>query len=100
MCEKCSCEKSKNTPRDEEFVRQLKNRLSRINGQINGISRMLDENRYCGDILIQLAAAENALQAFGYEVLRDHLGSCVAEKLAAGDTDIVGETVDLIKKLK
>ena len=42
---------------------------------------MLDENRYCGDVLTQIAAAESALQALGYMVLRDHMASCVVEKV-------------------
>ena len=90
----------KHTPRDAEQVRQLKNRLNRMSGQLAGISRMLDENRYCGDILIQIAAVEKALQSFGYIILKDHMDTCVVEKIKAGDTEIVDETIELMKKLK
>ena len=97
----CSaCERHKKTPRSEQQVKQLKNRLARMSGQLNGISRMLDENRYCGDILVQIAAVESALQNFGYIILQDHLESCVAEEIRSGNTEILPETIDLIRKLK
>ena len=95
----CPC-RYKAAPRDEETLRRLRNRLSRVTGQLGGISRMLDEGRYCGDILTQLAAVESALEAFGYELLRDHMETCVTEQLRAGSTEIIGETVELMKKLK
>ena len=97
--EKCCC-RTKDTPRSEEQIRNLKNRLNRISGQINGISNMLDENRYCGDILIQLSAVESALQNLGYMILKDHLETCVSEKIASGDEGIYDETIELIRKLK
>ena len=87
-------------PRSEQELRLLKNRLKRMMGQLNGISKMLDENRYCGDILIQVAAVESALQSFGYLVLQDHLETCVVEEIQKGNTQIVDEAVELIKKLK
>ena len=88
------------TPRDEAELKQLKNRLNRMAGQLNGISRMLDENRYCGDIMIQISAVEQALQNFGYRVLESHMRACVAEELRAGNDEIIGETVELMKRLK
>ena len=96
----CPACHQRHTPRGEEELRQLKNRLNRMVGQLNGIGRMLDENRYCGDILIQISAVERALQNFGYQVLESHMEACVAEELRAGNTGIIGETVELMKKLK
>lgn len=93
----CRC---KNTPRDEETLKSLKNRLSRIIGQLNGIKNMLDENRYCGDILIQTAAAESALQSFGYLIFKEHMETCVVEEIRKGNDFIVDEAVELIKKFK
>ena len=95
----CACHQ-KAKPRSEKELKQLKNRLSRINGQLNGISKMLDENRYCGDILIQVAAVESALQAFGYQVLKTHMETCVTEEIQNGNLKVVDETVELIRKLK
>ena len=95
----CCCHQ-KTTPREEKERKQLKNRLNRIIGQLNGISKMLDENRYCGDILTQLAAVESALQSFGYEVLKEHMNTCVVEELGKGNTEIMDEAIELVKKLK
>ena len=95
----CSC-KHKSMPRSEDGVKQLQNRLNRIIGQVNGISKMLEDNRYCGDILTQVAAVESALQSFGYVVLKEHLNSCVVEAVQQGNTEIMDEAIELIKKLK
>ena len=89
------CPHHKATPRSEKELR-----LKRMIGQLNGIRKMLDDNRYCGDILIQVAAVESALQSFGYLVLQDHLQTCVVEEIQKGNTQIVDEAVELIKKLK
>ena len=98
--EKSCCCHQKATPRDEKELRQLKNRLSRMMGQLNGIGKMLDENRYCGDILTQIAAVESALQAFGYLILQEHMETCVVEEIRKGNTAVVEEAVELVKKLK
>lgn len=98
--ERCGCCRTKATPRQEKEQKQLKNRLNRIVGQLNGISKMLDENRYCGDILTQLAAVESALQSFGYVILKGHMETCVVEEINKGNEAIVDEVVELIRKLK
>ena len=95
-----ACHRQKHTPRSEESLKQLKNRLNRMSGQLNGIAKMLDENRYCGDILIQIAAVENALQAFGYIILQEHMETCMVEDIKDGNTEIIGEVFELMKKLK
>lgn len=94
------CCHTKHTPRTEAQQKLLQNRLNRITGQLNGISRMLDENRYCGDILIQVAAVESALQSFGYIVLQTHMETCVVEEVINGNEKIMEETIELVKKLK
>ena len=96
----CPACHQRRTPRDEAELKQLKNRLNRMVGQLNGIGRMLDENRYCGDILIQISAVERALQNFGATVLQSHMESCVAEEIRRGNPDIIAETMELVKKLK
>jgi len=60
-------------------------RLSRIEGQIRGLSRMVEEGRYCIDVLTQIAAARAALRRVEQEVLRDHLGHCVTHAMQSGD---------------
>ena len=69
-------------------------------GQLNGIEKMLDEGRYCMDILIQISALESALQSLGCRILHDHLETCVREKVQNNDKEVMDEVMTLIKKLK
>jgi DNA-binding FrmR family transcriptional regulator len=64
----------KSTP---DKQKKIKDRVNRIGGQIAGISRMIDEGRYCVDILTQIAAVRSALDTLGVELLTDHIESCV-----------------------
>ena len=63
----------------------LKKRLHRIEGQVRGIERMVDEDRYCIDILTQVGAVRTALESLGLEILEDHVTHCVKDALASGD---------------
>ena len=92
--------KHKARPRSDEELRQLQNRLSRITGQLNGIGRMLEENRYCGDVLMQVAAVEKALQALGYMILQSHMETCMVDEIEKGNMDVIDEIVGLVKNLK
>lgn len=94
------CCHTKHTPRSEVQRKNLQNRLNRMIGQLNGIGRMLEENRYCGDILTQVAAVESALQGFGYIVLKEHMETCVVEEVLKGNDKIMEETMELVRKLK
>lgn len=95
-----TCCHQKNTPRSEASKHQLQIRLNRMIGQLSGIKKMLDENRYCGDILTQVAAVESAMQSFGHIVLQNHMETCVVEEIQKGNSQIVDEAMELIKKLK
>lgn len=94
------CCKYKDLPRSDENIKKLDNRINRIIGQLGGIKKMIDENRYCGDILIQISAAEKALENLGYIILKDHIDTCVSDKIKNGDKTIVDETIELIKRMK
>lgn len=96
----CPVCRHKDRPRSGEQLRSLKNRINRINGQLGGISNMLDDNRYCGDILLQLAAVQSAVRSLSCEILRDHMETCVADEIKHGNTEIINETMELIKKLR
>lgn len=98
--ERDCCARYKKTPRSEEQLKTLRSRMNRIAGQVAGIQRMLDDNRYCGDILTQIAAVESALQSVGYLVLQEHMRSCVAEGVREGRDEMLDEAVELMKKLK
>ena len=75
------CCKQKKTPRDEELVNNLEKRINRISGQLNGVAKMIKENRYCHDVLIQIAAIESALKEVGFILLKDHMTSCVVDDI-------------------
>ena len=63
----------------------LVRRLHRIEGQVRGVERMVDEERYCIEILTQIAAATTALESLAFQILDDHVKHCVARALASGD---------------
>jgi len=79
-------------------------RLSRIEGQVRGVSGMVEDNRYCIDIVTQIAAVRAALKRVEQEVLRDHVAHCVEHAIASGDRDEqrqkVSELIDVLGKLK
>lgn len=93
----CDCQ-SKNTPRSPEMQRDLERRLNRAVGQLNGVKVMIQENRYCGDVLTQLTAAESAIRSVSTIVLQNHLETCVIEQIQEGNTEIIDEVMRLVKK--
>jgi DNA-binding FrmR family transcriptional regulator len=70
---------------------QLQKRLARVEGQVRGIAKMVEDDRYCIDILTQLGAVTTALEAVGMKVLEEHVNHCVAGALASGDPDAAQE---------
>ncbi|MEZ5855155.1 MAG: metal-sensitive transcriptional regulator [Hyphomicrobiaceae bacterium] len=62
-------------------------RLSRIEGQVRGLSRMVEEDRYCIEVVTQISAVRAALRRVEEEILRDHVAHCVEHAIASGDTD-------------
>ncbi len=79
--------------------KNLIHRLNRIEGQIRGIRGMVEKNAYCTDILIQIAAANAALNAFTKELLADHIKTCVAQDIRNGKDETVDELVATLQKL-
>ena len=69
----------------------LVKRLHRIEGQVRGIERMVEEERYCVDILTQIAAATTALETVAFKILDEHVSHCVSGALAAGDPEAAAE---------
>ena len=85
--------------RTEKEYKDLMNRLSRIEGQVRGVKKMVEDERYCIDILIQVGAINSALNAFSKELLTDHVKTCVVNDIKEGDGSKVDELCDTIKKL-
>jgi DNA-binding FrmR family transcriptional regulator len=76
---------------------QLVKRLHRIEGQVRGIERMVDEDRYCIDILTQIAAVKTALEQVGAKLLEGHVTHCVHDAIASGDAAAADEkTAELL----
>lgn len=73
-------------------------RLNRVNGQINGIKKMVEEDKECNDILIQIKAASKSLNSLSNYLLENHLYICVNDRIEKGDTDYIDELVDLFKR--
>ena len=97
MEQNCQCHKTKE--RGAEEYKKLMNRLNRIEGQIRGLKRMLENDAYCPDILIQAAAANAALNAFNRELLSNHIHTCVLKDIKEGREGTVDELVDTIQKM-
>ena len=80
------------------------NRLNRVAGQVRGLAQMIEDDRYCMDILHQMQAVKSALAKVETQVLKDHAACCVAEAIASGDADEqkqkFGELIDLFEKAK
>lgn len=69
-------------------------RLSRVEGQVRGVARMIEEDRYCIDIVTQIAAVQAALRRVEEDILRDHIGHCVAHAMASGDAADQKQKID------
>jgi DNA-binding FrmR family transcriptional regulator len=81
---------------------QLSKRLRRIEGQVRGLQQMIEDDRYCIDVLTQVSAVTKALQAVAIELMGDHLGSCVTEAIEAGGPgaqDKITEATEAIARL-
>ena len=93
--EKCC---NKKTKRGIDEKKLINNRLNRINGQINGVKKMIDNDAYCNDVLIQLKAVENSIQSLSNHILENHLYNCVTKDLENGELDTIDELISLFKR--
>jgi len=85
--------------RDDKELRSLMNRLSRIEGQVRGVKKMLEDEAYCTDVLTQVTAIQAALNAFNKELLANHIKSCVVEDIRKGNDAVVDDLVLTLQKL-
>lgn len=77
----------------------LISRLNRIEGQIRGVKKMIDNDTYCDDVLNQIAAIQSALNSVGKILLEGHLRSCVVERLQEGEMEVIDELLVTMNKL-
>lgn len=109
----CGTDTGSDADKDRELVAERKavavdpeaktgniNRLRRIEGQVRGLQRMVDEDRYCTDILMQIASVQEALRSVGRELMRNHLRHCAARAIRAGSEEeaeaMYNEILDLV----
>ena len=100
-CGCCSNEEQpvKHKYREDKEKNSLATRLNRIEGQVRGVKAMVEEDRYCVDILTQVAAIQAALNSFNKELLARHIKTCVAEDIKQGKDEAVDELCELLKKM-
>ena len=97
MEKECCCHKTKE--RSEEEYKKLIHRLNRIEGQIRGIRGMVEKSVYCTDILMQVSAANAALNAFSKELLANHIRTCVVQDIRDGRDETIDELVTTLQKM-
>lgn len=95
-CPYCS---GKHKERNDIEYKDLMNRLKRIEGQVRGIEKMLENNAYCTDILIQVSAVNSALNSFNKVLLANHMKTCVAENIRKGNDEIIDELLNTLQKM-
>jgi DNA-binding FrmR family transcriptional regulator len=86
---------------DADIKRRNITRLRRIEGQVRGLQKMVDEDRYCADILVQVSSVQEALRAVSRELMRNHLKHCAASAIRKGDAEaeaMYDELVELMHK--
>ncbi len=93
------CQSHKTKERSEKEYKDLVNRLSRIEGQVRGIKKMVENGAYCPDILIQVSAVNAALNSFNKVLLANHIRTCVTEDILEGRKETVDELVATLQKL-
>ena len=101
-CECCSEETGSDTRtshHSEKTVKELANRMNRIEGQVRGIKGMIERHVYCDDILNQIASVQSALNGVSKLLLEKHMKSCVCERLEANDTEVIDEVLKTIFRM-
>lgn len=92
------CKNCLKKERTESEKKLIDNHLNRIIGQLNGIKKMVEDDRYCNDILIQIAAIDKSVKGLAYKVLDEHLHTCVVDSIKKGDTQVVDEILELFER--
>lgn len=93
----CLCDRKKH--RNEDEYKDLINRLNRIEGQVRGVRKMVENDCYCPDIINQVSAISAALNSFNKELLENHIKTCVVENINSDNPDSITELVKLMHKL-
>ena len=90
----------KHTYRTEEEKKNINRRLNIIEGQVRGLKQMIEDDRYCDDVLTQMLAVNKALESLENVILEKHLERCIAKQIKEGDTSVTDEIMNLFKKMR
>jgi len=88
------------TSLSDEERRDVLNRLARIEGQVRGIQRMVEDDKYCVDILTQISAVTTALDRVGLKILDSHVHGCVRDAMRSGDEEATAKTEELLEAVE
>lgn len=91
---------ARSTHRTEDEKKNITKRLNIVEGQIRGIKQMIEDDRYCDDVLIQLSAVSKAIESIENTILESHIKNCVTRDIKNGNTKIVDEVMDLFKRIR
>ena len=89
---------NKKTKRSQDEKKRIIHRLNRIAGQIGGITKMIENDAYCNDVLVQLSAVKNSVKSLSTHILENHLCTCVARDLEGGELETIDELISLFKR--
>lgn len=87
-------------PQEEKTIKELVNRMNRIEGQIRGIKGMIEHHVYCDDVLNQIASAQSALDGVSKLLLEKHFKACVKDRLSQGDLEVIDEVLKTVFRLR
>ena len=93
-------EKYKKTKRSDEDKNKLVTRINKLIGQMNGIKKMIEDDRYCDDILIQLSAIDKSIKSLANVILDNHMHTCLIENIENGNYEVINEIIDLFKRFQ
>ena len=94
-CENCSRSKH----RTEEEKKYLQTRLKTIEGQVRGVSKMIEDDKYCNDVLTQLLAINKSIKSLSNDILKSHLSTCVVSDIKDEKLDVLDEVMELIERI-
>lgn len=101
-CSACGVESSgvRTAHHDEMTIKELVNRLNRIEGQVRGVKGMIERHVYCDDVLNQITSVQSALDGVSKLLLEKHFKSCVKERMSQGDDEVIDELLKTIFRMK
>lgn len=95
-----TCCRKKLNPRTPTDKKKIINRLNRLSGQLNGVKKMIEDDRYCDEVLIQLSAIDKAIKGLANTLLDEHMHSCLVKQILDGQYEAIDEITDLFKRFQ